>query len=167
MIYVNITKLNTTSILSLCYRTCRRLSSGTSDSLIPDNRDRHNHHPLSMQTRRKTIYQRPDNSPESPPRSEQLPHRHLEVNPEQLRTTPSPQKRASNSNIQCEYLTVWQQGEASIASNSEAADHQVVKKGRGISYESTPPALPPRRNPAKDDKPSAPNTGKKCASLHR
>ena len=53
------------------------------------------------------------------------------------------------SNVQCEYLTVWpQQGQHAC---NEAAEHQVVKKGRGASYESPPPALPPRQprnNPA-------------------
>ena len=44
--------------------------------------------------------------------------------------------------MQCEYLTVWpQQGQYAC---NEAADHQVVKKGRGASYESPPPAIPPR-----------------------
>ena len=63
-----------------------------------------------------------------------------------------------SSNIHCEYLTVWpQQGQH--ACNNEAAEHQVVKKGRGASYESPPPPAIPPRHPRNNPVPPPPPPG--------
>ena len=52
-------------------------------------------------------------------------------------------------------MTVWpQQGQH--ACNNEAAEHQVVKKGRGASYESPPPPAIPPRHPRNNPVPPPP-----------
>ena len=101
------------------FRTCRRLSSTTSENFGPDNGQNKQLHPMSVQTRRKTVHhhQRADpqvdprgisglglntTSPETP-RSEQIEqNRHLEVascTGNGNGATPSPQKRANNRSV--------------------------------------------------------------------
>ena len=53
---------------------------------------------------------------------------------------------------------MWpQQGQH--ACNNEAAEHQVVKKGRGASYESPPPPAIPPRHPRNNPVPPPPPPG--------
>ena len=101
------------------FRTCRRLSSTTSENFGPDNGQNKQLHPMSVQTRRKTVHhhQRADprvdprgvsglglntTSPETP-RSDQIEqNRHLEVascTGNGNGATPSPQKRANNRSV--------------------------------------------------------------------
>ena len=107
------------SFIKICYRTCRRLSSTTSENFGPDNGQNKQLHPMSVQTRRKTVHhhQRADprvdprgvsglglntTSPETP-RSDQIEqNRHLEVascTGNGNGATPSPQKRANNRSV--------------------------------------------------------------------
>ena len=112
------------------FRTCRRLSSTTSENFGPDNGQNKQLHPMSVQTRRKTVHhhQRADprvdprgisglglntTSPETP-RSEQIEqNRHLEVascTGNGNGATPSPQKRANNRSVLVFKLVVTLRG---------------------------------------------------------
>ena len=155
-------------VMSLA-RTCRRMSSTTPDTFVPDNQEptaeQSKRHPMSMQTRRKmldTNHQRDSSVSPTCPRSTTFPRKFSEtltVEDPKADATPSPQKRSNNSSPK-EYLTVWQQNDNTAS--SEADDHQVVKRGRGSSYGTTkkrnsvPPPIP-LRNKSQDRK----------ASLHR
>ena len=94
------------------HRTCRRLSSTTSETLAPENGQDKQLHPMSVQTRRKTVHHHrveprgacTTSSPTESPRSEQIQqqHRHLEVANcagNGNGATPSPQKRANNRQV--------------------------------------------------------------------